>query len=68
MELANAQRDILFYYGYTLLCKNVACPQLKENEYFEDWWVYSDYINFDITKIQCKEQYCTEIVKKLNES
>ena len=66
--LCNVQRDILSYYGYTLVCKNITCLPLLENQYFEDWWVYSDYINFDITKIQCKEQYCTDIVKKLNES
>ena len=38
--LCNVQRDILSYYGYTLVCKNITCLPLLENQYFEDWWVY----------------------------
>jgi len=66
--LVNAQRDILTHYNYTLLCKDVTCLPLLANQYFEDWWIYSEYITYDVSKIQCQEQYCTEIVKKLNES
>jgi hypothetical protein len=64
-SLKSKQHKLLIERGYYLLCENVTCSPLKENQYFEDWWVDSKYIDLiKFNNIKCENELCTNIVKK----
>ena len=63
--LKSEQKEILNNHGYFLLCSDITCLPLTENQYFEDWWVDRSYIdNTLIDKIKCEKIRCDNIVKK----
>lgn len=63
--LKSEQNVLLFKMGYDLLCENVTCVPLRTDQYFEDWWVDSKYIDIHLyNKIKCKGESCVNIIKK----
>lgn len=63
--LKSKQHKLLIERGYNLICENVTCPPLKQNQYFEDWWVDVKYIDLlKFNNIKCEKELCTNIAKK----
>lgn len=61
------QREILLKHGYFLLCSDVTCLPLKEDQYFEDWWVCENYVSKELIHLlKSDKESCSSIVNKFN--
>ena len=66
-ELYSVQRDILSKHGYLLICKDIPCKPLKEDEFFEDWWVNPDFVDINLySNLISDKMNCELIVKKFS--
>lgn len=64
-KLKDGERRILKEFGYYLLCEDVTCLPLKNDEFFEDWWVKKEFIDGKyINSLKSTKERCDLIVKK----
>ena len=60
------QREILYSFGYDLICSNVATYDIDANHvHFEDWWINPNYVNISkYEHIRCDKILHNEIINK----
>jgi hypothetical protein len=47
------------------VCSDVTCLPLKSDEYFEDWWIDTNYIDSSLINLaKSDKELCTSIVNK----